>query len=382
MKLQVCPTIIWHPRHRRNLRKLLPKCDTTSSCIVVAASAKICSAMVHWTHFSQALIAAATVTAVIGTSAADMQANKKMAACHSPPFIEVGEPCGKAKSATECCNPADLLCMFECLLISPSTSGADICNRLPIESRILHWWLVLLQVLSEVPLTCRKALTLVRLNYSCSYNPGTNMVQHQRTHSSIKQKNACFALGRSDDPLQHSHSSHRHWCRRQSWRHRACDVHWVMPPPRANRRQLWPRCMTPEVSCGGGWNEVWFRWTLMELHGTAWSSLDLWSCMSFASISSDLSQSIPCPITCKPLSDLYEVILALHPWVVASNDPFNTTVTVLVNPMSSPQITRHFLRFLTWSLWMDSRCICSNKASRDLKGNQGLLLGTIPRFGS
>jgi hypothetical protein len=86
-----------------------------------------------------------------------------------------------------------------------------------------------------------------------------------------------------------------------------------MPPPRANRRQLWPRCMTPEVSCGGGWNEVWleleifrqFRWTLMELHGTAWSSLDLWSWMSFASISSDLSQLIPCPITCKPLSDLY-----------------------------------------------------------------------------
>lgn len=60
--------------------------DTTSSCIDVAASAKICSAMVHWTHFSQALIAAATVTAVIGTSAADMQANKKMAACHSPLF--------------------------------------------------------------------------------------------------------------------------------------------------------------------------------------------------------------------------------------------------------------------------------------------------------
>ena len=57
-----------------------------------------------------------------------------------------------------------------------------------------------------------------------------------------------------------------------------------MPPPRANRRQLWPHCMTPEVGCGGGWNEVWleleifrrFRWTLMELHGTTWSStLDL-----------------------------------------------------------------------------------------------------------
>ena len=57
--------------------------EITSNCAVVVA--KIASAMVHWTHFSQALIAAATVTAVCCTETADICAKKKIAACHSPP---------------------------------------------------------------------------------------------------------------------------------------------------------------------------------------------------------------------------------------------------------------------------------------------------------